>query len=107
MRMDDIKLVDRTCGHLRVYHSVGCWPTAEFKERKEFCPFCRIAELEAQLARSNAANVYDGNAHRRVSELEAALHDIRDRGHPTQWVYSIIRDVLHSAPETFSESGGK
>ena len=33
----------------------------------------RIRELEAQLERCRSANVYDGNAHRMVSELEAAL----------------------------------
>jgi hypothetical protein len=35
----------------------------------------RIRELEAQLERCRSANVYDGNAHRRVSELEAALRE--------------------------------
>ena len=33
----------------------------------------RIRDIEAQLERYRAANVYDGNAHRRVSELETEL----------------------------------
>jgi hypothetical protein len=35
----------------------------------------RIALLEADLARCRAANVYDGEAHRKVAQLEAALRD--------------------------------
>lgn len=38
----------------------------------------RIRELEAQLERCRAANVYDANAHRRVSELESALRKYGD-----------------------------
>jgi hypothetical protein len=34
---------------------------------------CQHDVLAAELARCRAANVYDANAHRRVSELEAAL----------------------------------
>jgi len=33
----------------------------------------RIRDLEAQLERSRSTNVYDGNAHKRVADLEAAL----------------------------------
>jgi hypothetical protein len=33
----------------------------------------RIAQLEAELGRCRAANVYDAEAHRRVAQLEAAL----------------------------------
>jgi hypothetical protein len=36
----------------------------------------RIRALEAELARSRAANVYDAAAHARVSEIEAALREV-------------------------------
>ena len=36
----------------------------------------RIRELEAQLERCRAANVYDGNAHKRVTDLETALAEL-------------------------------
>lgn len=36
----------------------------------------RILALAADLARCRAANVYDGNAHRKVAEFEAALQRI-------------------------------
>jgi hypothetical protein len=61
------------CGHLRVYHAKGL-PEGEFEESTMPCPYCRIRDLEAQLERCRAANVYDGNVHRRVSELEGFLH---------------------------------
>lgn len=36
----------------------------------------RIRALEGELARCRAANVYDGNAHRKVAEFEVALQRI-------------------------------
>jgi glycyl-tRNA synthetase beta subunit len=38
----------------------------------------RVQALEADLARSQAANAYDAAAHKRVAELEAALRDCVD-----------------------------
>jgi hypothetical protein len=38
----------------------------------------RIRELEAQLERCRAANVYDANAHKRVAELKAVLRKLID-----------------------------
>jgi hypothetical protein len=54
----------------------------------ECSPTARVKELEAQLERCRAANVYDGNAHRRVSELEALQVWVEDKDGHCGWTDS-------------------
>ena len=72
----------------------------------------RIRTLEAELARSRAANVYDGNAHKRVADLEdrirsleAALRDIENRcrwhgNHTPERIREIANKAIGSELET-------
>jgi hypothetical protein len=65
----------------------------------------RIASLEAELARSRQANVYDGNAHRRVAQLEAALRKViaaGDTDDSAKKMYWAAREVM--PPESTSET---
>lgn len=62
----------------------------------------RIRALAAELARCRAANAYDGAAHKRVADLEAALREIGrqyTRGDPELASASVIR-IIDSALET-------
>jgi|ERR1700690_1575671 len=67
----------------------------------------RIRELEAQLERCRTANVYDGNVHKRVSELEAALRKIV----AADWdgmrdTDEVMQEIARTALETKGESNG-
>lgn len=57
----------------------------------------RIRDLEAQLERSRSANVYDGNAHRRVSEIEAELAISKGREEGKQLVINQLEAALKEA----------
>jgi hypothetical protein len=57
----------------------------------------RIRELEAQLERCRAANVYDGNAHRRVSEIETELAISKGREEGKQLVINQLEAALKEA----------
>lgn len=59
--------------------------------------------LAAELARCRAANVYDGNAHRRVSELEAALRRIMRGVDCSEQSYEYAKEALGSEAETACE----
>ena len=57
----------------------------------------RNKELEAQLERCRAANVYDGNAHRRVSEIETELAISKGREEGKQLVIDQLEATLKEA----------
>ena len=57
----------------------------------------RNKELEAQLERCRSANVYDGNAHRRVSELEDELAISKGREEGKQLVINQLEAALKEA----------
>jgi hypothetical protein len=57
----------------------------------------RIRDLEAQLERSRSANVYDGNAHRRVSEIETELAISKGREEGKQLVINQLEAALKEA----------
>lgn len=64
--------------------------------------------LAAELARCRSANVYDGAAHKRVAELEAALRKARDRMQPLMcrdWTMEEI-DALLATSETEGDANG-
>ena len=57
----------------------------------------RIRDLEAQLERSRSANAYDGNAHRRVSEIETELAISKGREEGKQLVINRLEAALKEA----------
>ena len=62
----------------------------------------RNKELESQLERCRAANVYDGNAHRRVSELETELAISKGREEGKQLVIDQLEAALKAAEWSFN-----
>ena len=73
-----------------------------FEEELQAAALTRIRALEALIT---AMGIECDEKRDRISQLEAALREIRDRGDSNQWVYSIIRDALHSSKETKGEQG--